>query len=407
MQKEKITTMKILVVNAGSSSLKYQLFDMDERKVLAKGLCEKIGLSGIITHKRPGQPTYEADYPMPSHNEAIALVLKLLTDAEWGVIENVEEIAAVGHRFAHGGKFQKSCVLTEAEMEYLESIVPINPLHGPPAIKGVNACRALMPNQPHVGVFDTSFYSTLEPKAYMYALPYEWHEKYGIRKYGFHGTSHRYVAAKAAEYLGRDIKDLKIITCHIGSGSSITAIDGGKAVDTSMGFTPQDGLPMGTRCGAIDPSLVTYIMKQTGMSCDEIDAAMTKKSGLLGVSGISNDCRDVRAAANQGNERAKLALELMYQGAIKLIGSYTAEMNGLDVLVFTAGVGENERITRASIAGNLSFYGIDFDFEKNMTAPHGDILEISKPDSRTKVLVIPTDEEFMIACDTEALTKDL
>ena len=399
--------MKILVVNAGSSSLKYQLFDMDTREVLAKGLCEQIGPAGNITHKRPGKATYAESYPMPTHNEAIELVLKLLTDAEWGVIKSVDEIGAVGHRFAHGGKFQSSQVLTEAEMEYLESIVPINPLHGPPAIKGVNACRALMPNQPHVGVFDTSFYSTLEPKMYMYSLPYEWYEKYGIRKYGFHGTSHRYVAAKAADFLGKDIKDLKIITCHIGSGSSITAIDGGKAVDTSMGFTPQDGLPMGTRCGAIDPSLVTYIMKQTGMTCDEMDAAMTKKSGILGVSGVSNDCRDVWAAAEQGNERAQLALDLMCQGAIKLIGTYTAEMNGVDVIVFTAGVGENERRTRAKIAGNLSFFGVDFDAEKNATAPHGDILEISKPDSRTKVLVIPTDEEYMIACDTEALAKDL
>ena len=399
--------MKILVVNAGSSSLKYQLFDMDEQKVLAKGLCEKIGLSGNITHKRPGLPTYEADYAMPSHNEAIALVLELLTDAEWGVIKSADEIAAVGHRFAHGGKFQKSCVLTEAEMEYLESIVPINPLHGPPAIKGVNACRAILPNKPHVGVFDTSFYSTLEPKAYMYALPYEWYEKYGIRKYGFHGTSHRYVAAKAAAYLGKDIKDLKIITCHIGSGSSITAIDGGKAVDTSMGFTPQDGLPMGTRCGAIDPSLVTYILKQTGMTCDEMDAAMTKKSGLLGVSGVSNDLRDVRVAAGQGNERAQLALDLMCQGAIKLIGTYTAEMNGVDVLVFTAGVGENDRRTREQIAGNLSFFGLKFDAEKNANGSHDGILEISTPDSTGKILVIPTDEEYMIACDTEALAKSL
>ena len=399
--------MKILVVNAGSSSLKYQLFDMDEHKVLAKGLCEKIGLTGAITHKRPGQPTYAEDYPMPSHNEAIALVLKLLTDPEWGVIKSVDEIGAVGHRFAHGGKFQSSQVLTDAEMAYLESIVPINPLHGPPAIKGVYACRALMADKPQIGVFDTSFYSTLEPKAYMYALPYEWYEKYGIRKYGFHGTSHRYVAAKAAEYVGKPIEDLKIITCHIGSGSSITAVDGGKAVDTSMGFTPQDGLPMGTRCGAIDPSLVTYIMKQSGMTPDEIDTAMTKKSGLLGVSGVSNDGRDVWDAADAGNERALLAIELMCQGAIKLIGTYTAEMNGVDVLVFTAGVGENDRRTREMVAGNLTFFGIHFDKEKNATAPHGDILEISTPDSPVKVLVIPTDEEYMIACDTESLAAAL
>lgn len=399
--------MKILVVNAGSSSLKYQLFDMDAHTVLAKGLCEKIGLTGAITHKRPDKPTYSEDYPMPTHNEAIALVLKLLTDPELGVIADVDEIGAVGHRFAHGGKFQSSQVLTEAEMAYLESIVPINPLHGPPAIKGVNACRALMGNKPQIGVFDTSFYATLEPKAYIYALPYEWYEKYGIRKYGFHGTSHRYVSGKAAEYVGKPIEDLKIITCHIGSGSSITAIDGGKAVDTSMGFTPQDGLPMGTRCGAIDPSLVTYIMKQSGMTPDEIDTAMTKKSGLLGVSGVSNDGRDVWAAADEGNERAQLAMELMCQGAIKLIGSYVAEMNGMDVLVFTAGVGENDRRTREMVAGNLSFLGVQFDAEKNATAPHGGIIEISTPDSPVKVLVIPTDEEFMIACDTQKLAEAL
>ena len=399
--------MKILVVNAGSSSLKYQLFDMDEHKVLAKGLCEQIGPAGNITHKRPGQATYAENHPMPTHNEAIDLVLKLLTDAEWGVIKSVDEIGAVGHRFAHGGKFKSSQVLTEAEMAYLESIVPINPLHGPPAIKGVNACRALMPTTPQIGVFDTSFYSTIEPKMYMYALPYEWYEKYGIRKYGFHGTSHRYVAAKAAEYVGKPIEELKIVTCHIGSGSSITAVDCGKAIDTSMGFTPQDGLPMGTRCGAIDPSLVTYVMKQTGMTPDEMDTAMNKKSGLLGVSGVSNDGRDVWKAADEGNERAKLAMDLMCQGAIKLIGSYVAEMNGLDVLVFTAGVGENDRRTREMVAGNLSFFGVKFDAEKNANAPHGDILEISLPDSATKVLVIPTDEEFMIACDTETLAKAL
>lgn len=399
--------MKILVVNAGSSSLKYQLFDMDEQKVLAKGLCEKIGLTGAITHKRPGKDTYATDYPMPTHNEAIALVLKLLTDPELGVIADVDEIGAVGHRFAHGGKFKSSQVLTEAEMAYLESIVPINPLHGPPAIKGVYACSALMAGKPQIGVFDTSFYASLEPKAYMYALPYEWYEKYGIRKYGFHGTSHRYVSGEAAKYVGKPIEDLKIITCHIGSGSSITAIDGGVAVDTSMGFTPQDGLPMGTRCGAIDPSLVTYVMKQSGMTADEIDTAMTKKSGLLGVSGVSNDGRDVWEAADAGNERAKLAMELMCRGAVKLIGSYVAELNGLDVLVFTAGVGENDRRTREMVAGNLSYLGIKFDAEKNMTAPHGGIIEISTPDSPVKVLVIPTDEEYMIACDTKALAEAL
>ena len=399
--------MKILVVNAGSSSLKYQLFDMDEHKVLAKGLCEKIGLSGAITHKRPGKPNYSTDYPMPTHDEAIALVLKLLTDPELGVIDSVDEISAVGHRFAHGGKFTSSRLLGDEEMNYLESIVPINPLHGPPAIKGVNACRKLMADKPMVGVFDTSFYATLEPKAYVYALPYEWYETYGVRRYGFHGTSHRYVSGEAARFLGKPLDELKIITCHIGSGSSISAVKYGQAVDTSMGFTPQEGLPMGTRCGSIDPSVITYIMKKTGMSPDEMDNAMNKKSGLLGVSGVSNDAREVWAAADEGNARAKLAMEIMCQGAKKLIGSYTAEMNGLDVLVFTAGLGENDRRARELIASDLDFLGIRLDKEKNNTIKHGENAVISADDSPVKILVIPTDEEFMIAADTQKLVSAL
>ena len=397
--------MKILVVNAGSSSLKYQLFDMDTHTVLAKGICEKIGLSGMMTHKRPGKENYSIDYPMPTHNEAIALVLKLLTDPELGVIESVDEINAVGHRFAHGGKFTNSCILGEEEMSYLESIVPINPLHGPPAIKGVGACRALMPTTPQIGVFDTSFYSTLEPKAYVYALPYEWYETYGVRRYGFHGTSHRYVSAEAAKKVGRPYNELKIITCHIGSGSSITAIKNGKAVDTSMGFTPQEGLPMGTRCGSIDPSVITYMMKKTGMTPDDIDNAMNKKSGLIGVSGVSNDAREVWAAVREGNERAQLAMDIMFHNARKIIGSYVAEMNGMDVLVFTAGLGENDRATRENIASNLEFLGVKFDKAANDALNPGTPGVISTPDSKVTVLVIPTDEEFMIACDTETLVK--
>lgn len=399
--------MKILVVNAGSSSLKYQLFDMDEHKVLAKGLCEKIGLSGAITHKRPGQPNYTQDYPMPTHDEAIALVLKLLTDPTLGVISSVDEIDAVGHRFAHGGKFTSSRRLGEEEMNYLESIVPINPLHGPPAIKGVQACRKLMANTPMVGVFDTSFYATLEPKSYIYALPYEWYETLGVRRYGFHGTSHRYVSAEAAKFVGKPLEELKIITCHIGSGSSISAVQYGKAVDTSMGFTPQEGLPMGTRCGSVDPSVITYVMKKTGMTPEEMDNAMNKKSGLLGVSGVSNDAREVWDAAGKGNARAQLALEIMCQGAKKLIGSYIAEMNGVDVLVFTAGLGENDRKAREIIASHMDGLGIKLDKEKNMTIQHGINAEISTEDSPVKILVIPTDEEFMIAADTEALVKNL
>ncbi len=397
--------MKILVINAGSSSLKYQLFDMDTGAVLAKGLCEKIGLSGAITHKRPGKESYEAEYPMPSHNEAIALVLKLLTDAELGVIASVDEISAVGHRFAHGGKITKSCVLGDEELKYIESIIPINPLHGPPALKGVAACKAIMPDKTMVGVFDTSFYSGFDKKAYIYALPYEWYEKYGVRRYGFHGTSHRFVSAKACEFLGLDYNKAKIVSCHIGSGSSISAIDGGKAIDTSLGFTPQEGLPMGTRCGSIDPSIVPYIIEQTGMSASEVNDIMNKKSGLLGVSGVSNDARDVWAAADAGNERAQLAMELLVHNAKKIIGSYVAEMNGIDVLIFTAGLGENDRKVRQMVSENLEFFGIKFDAEYNMSCPRGENVVISAPDSKVKVVVIPTDEEFMIASDTYELVK--
>lgn len=397
--------MKILVINAGSSSLKYQLFDMESGKVLAKGLCEKIGLSGAITHKRPGKENYEADYPMPTHNEAIALVLKLLTDAELGVISSVDEIAAVGHRFAHGGKLTKSCVLGEEELKYIESIIPINPLHGPPALKGVAACKALMSNVPHIGVFDTSFYSGFEEKSYVYPLPYEWYEKYGVRRYGFHGTSHRFVSAKAAEFLGLDYNKVKIVSCHIGSGSSITAVDCGRAVDTSMGFTPQEGLPMGTRCGTIDPSIIAYICEQSGMSVAEVNDALNKKSGLLGVSGVSNDARDIWEAANGGNKRAKLAMDLLVHNAKKIIGSYVAEMNGIDVLIFTAGLGENDRLTRQLIAENMEYLGIKLDKDANLNGPRGENLVISAPDSRVKVVVIPTDEEFMIASDAYDLVK--
>lgn len=397
--------MKILVINAGSSSLKYQLFDMDTGKVLAKGLCEKIGLTGAITHKRPSKQTYEADYPMPTHNEAIALVLKLLTDPELGVIQSVDEIGAVGHRFAHGGKITKSCVLGDEELAYIESIIPINPLHGPPALKGVAACKAILADKPQIGVFDTSFYSGFDKKSYMYALPYEWYEKYGIRRYGFHGTSHRYVSAKAAEFLGLDYNKIKIVSCHIGSGSSITAVDCGKAVDTSLGFTPQEGLPMGTRCGSIDPSIIPYIMDQTGMSASEVNDIMNKKSGLLGVSGISNDARDVWAAADAGNERAQLAMDLLVHNAKKIIGSYIAEMNGIDVLIFTAGLGENDRKAREMIAENMEFFGIKLDRDANLNGPRGENIVISTPDSKVKVVVIPTDEEYMIASDTYELVK--
>ncbi len=397
--------MKILVINAGSSSLKYQLFDMETGTVPAKGLCEKIGLSGSITHKRPGSEPYKADYPMPSHTEALALVLQLLTDKELGVLTSTDEIAAVGHRFAHGGKFEKSCLLGDEEIHYIESIIPINPLHGPPALKGVAACKALMPGKPQVGVFDTSFYSGLEEKAYMYPVPYEWYEKYGIRRYGFHGTSHRYVSAKAAEYLGLDYNKIKIVSCHLGSGSSITAVDNGKAVDTTLGFTPQEGVPMGTRSGSIDPSIIPYVMEQTGMSPAEINDALNKKSGLLGMSGVSSDAREVWAAADEGNHRAKMAMDVLCHAIKKIIGSYVAEMNGVDVLIFTAGLGENDRKVREMVCENMEYLGIHFNKEYNETCPRGEIAVLSTPDSPVKVIMYPTDEEYMIAGDTYRLVK--
>ena len=397
--------MKILVINAGSSSLKYQLFDMSTEQVLAKGVCEKIGLSGCITHKRPGKDPYKAEHPMPTHNEAIALVLQLLTDSELGVIASTDEIVAVGHRFAHGGKFTDSRVLDDESIAYLESIVPLNPLHGPPALKGVAACRALMASTPQVGVFDTSFYATLEEKAYIYPLPYEWYEEHGIRRYGFHGTSHRYVSAKAAEWVGLDYNNAKIVSCHIGSGSSITAVKNGKAIDTTLGFTPQEGVPMGTRCGSIDPSIIPYMMEKTGMSAAEMNDVLNKKSGLLGVSGVSNDARDIWDAVAEGNKRALLSMEILTHYVKKIIGSFIAEMNGVDLVIFTAGLGEYDRDVRRMSCEGLDYLGIKFDAEINATCPRGEATVLSTPDSPVKVVIFPTDEEYMIANDTYRLVK--
>ena len=396
--------MKILVVNAGSSSLKYQLFDMDTNEVLAKGLCERIGIDGIVTHKRPDKPDYKSNADFPDHKAAIACVLSLLTDGEKGVIASVEEISAVGHRFAHGGeKLKKSAVLGDQELEYLESIVGLNPLHGPPAISGLKACKEVMPNVNHVGVFDTSYYSDMEDYAYIYPIPYELYEKHKIRRYGFHGTSHRYVAGQAQELLGN--KNAKIITCHLGNGSSITATVNGKAVDTSMGFTPQDGVPMGTRSGAIDPTVVTFLQKAEGLTADEADKILNKEAGLLGVSGISSDCRDICAAAAEGNYRAELALKILAHNIKKIIGSYVAEMNGVDALVFTAGIGENDRNIREKVCKDMSFLGIEIDEVYNQTCERGEFADISAKGAKVKTYVIPTNEEYMIALDTQNLTK--
>ena len=396
--------MKILVVNAGSSSLKYQLFDMDTNTVMAKGNCERIGIDGFITHKCPNKADYKAEASFPNHRAAIECVLGLLTDKEKGVISGINEISAVGHRFAHGGeKLRASAILGADEIAYLESIVGLNPLHGPPAISGFKACKEVMPHVQHVGVFDTSYYSNMEDYAYVYPIPYEFYEKHKIRRYGFHGTSHRYVAQKAAELLGN--KDAKIITCHLGNGSSITATVGGKAVDTSMGFTPQDGVPMGTRSGAIDPTVVTYLQKVEGLTAEEVDKILNKESGLLGVSGISSDCRDVCDAAEKGNYRASLALKILIHNIKKIIGSYVAEMNGVDALVFTAGIGENDRGLREDICKDMSFLGIQVDEAVNQACPRGAFADITAKDAKVKTFVIPTNEEYMIALDTLNLIK--
>lgn len=396
--------MKILVVNAGSSSLKYQLFDMETGSVLAKGLCERIGIDGVITHKRPGKDDYKSNAKLFDHKAAIELVLSLLCDSELGVIASADEIGAVGHRFAHGGeKLRKSSILGDEELEYLESIVEINPLHGPPAISGFKACKSVMPNIKHVGVFDTSYYSTMEEKAYIYPIPYELYEKHKIRRYGFHGTSHRFVCAKAMDAIGKS--DAKVITCHLGNGSSITASIGGKAVDTSMGFTPQEGVPMGTRSGTIDPTVVSYIMKKEGLTADEVEKLLNSKSGLLGVSGISSDCRDITDAMNEGNKRAKLAMDVLVHYIKKIIGSYVAEMNGIDALVFTAGIGENDRYIREHVCKNMSYLGIEINEELNLSCKRGSEVELTKEGASVRTFVIPTNEEYMIALDTYALTK--
>lgn len=397
--------MKILVINAGSSSLKYQLIDMDNEAVLAKGLCERIGIDGSnLQHTNVGKDTKtKIEKPMKDHGDAIQMVIDALVDGEIGVISSMDEIGAVGHRVVHGAEeFADSCVITEAVMKALEKCVPLAPLHNPPNIIGIEACKKIMPNTPMVGVFDTAFHQTMPSKAFMYALPYEYYENDRIRKYGFHGTSHKYVSQKAAEFLGKDAKDLKIVTCHLGNGSSISAVDGGKCVDTSMGFTPLDGVPMGTRTGSMDPAVVTYLINQKGLDAKAVDNLMNKQSGVQGVSGVSSDFRDLSAAAEKGNERAKLALDMFAYQVKKYVGAYAAAMGGLDAVVFTAGVGENDADTRAAVVDRLEFLGVKIDADKNNTRG---TVDISAADAKVKTLVIPTNEELMIAIDTKRLVE--
>ncbi len=395
--------MDILVINAGSSSLKYQLINMEDESVRAKGLCDRIGIPGsVIKHKAGQDISVEKEIEMKNHKDAIAVLIKVLTDPEIGVIKNLSEISAVGHRVVHGGeKFFKSVVIDEEVMKALDECVELAPLHNPPNLTGITACMQNMEGVPQVAVFDTAFHQTMPKKAYIYALPYEYYNKYKLRKYGFHGTSHKYVAERTAAVLGKPLSELKIVTCHLGNGSSICAVDQGKTVDTSMGFTPLDGLAMGTRCGAIDPAVVTFLMNKEGVSASEMDGIMNKKSGVLALSGISSDFRDLDAAANEGNERAKLALEVFTYQVKKYIGSYACAMGGLDAVVFTAGIGENNPGIRKSVTDELSFMGINVDQEKNKIK--GEELDISTPDAKVRTLVIPTNEELAIAKETKKL----
>ena len=399
--------MKILVINAGSSSLKYQLIDTADNKVIAKGLCERIGIENSkLTYKPSGKDGFELVQDMKDHTDAIKLVLDALVDPVHGVISDMSEIDAVGHRVVHGGeKFAESVILTDEVIETIESLNDLAPLHNPANLMGIRACKAIMPNTPMVGVFDTAFHQTMPPEAFIYALPYEAYTEHMVRRYGFHGTSHKYVSMRAIKMLGKPAEDTKIITCHLGNGSSVAAIRGGKCIDTSMGLTPLEGLPMGTRSGDIDPAIVGYLVRRLGLNMKEMDTYMNKKSGMLGISGVSSDFRDLAAAAKDGNERAKLALSVFAYRVKKYIGAYAAALNGVDAIVFTAGVGENDRAMRENILTGLDYLGVDVDFEYNRNAPRGEEIEISKKDSRVKVFVIPTDEELMIAMDAERLVK--
>ena len=400
--------MNVLVVNAGSSSLKYQLFDTSKNVVLAKGICERIGIDGKIEHKINGEKFVE-ETAIPNHTVATQLVVKYLTDEKMGCVKSMDEIEAVGHRIVHGGEyFSESMLLTDEVLEKLELCRDLAPLHTGAHIMGIQGCLEAMPGKPQVLVFDTAFHQTMSEQAYMYGLPYEMYEKYHIRRYGAHGTSHRYVAAEAAKLLDKPVEETKIVTCHIGNGSSISAVKGGKCIDTSMGFTPLAGVLMGTRCGDIDPAIVTFIMKHEGYTPDEMSDYMNKKCGFLGLSGISSDSRDIEAAILEGNHRAELAATTLAYQIKKYIGAYTAAMVGLDAVIFTAGMGENNTELRERTCADLESFGIKIDKEVNAKAHHqSDVVLLSAPDSKVKVYLIPTNEELVIASDTENIVKAL
>ncbi len=399
--------MKVLVINAGSSSMKYQLFDMDNEQVIAKGAMDRIGLGGGSEHKyvANGETVKDTDLNIPDHEDAIQRVLNKLTDAKVGVIKSMDEIDAVGHRVVHGGdKFACSVKITDEVVNMMESLIDLAPLHNPANLQGIAACKAVMPNTPMVGVFDTAFHQTMPATSFIYGLPYEAYEEHKVRRYGFHGSSHKFVSQRCAEILGKKPEEINIVSCHLGNGSSIAAVKGGKCLDTTMGLTPIEGLPMGTRCGNIDPAIIRFLMGKYNMTIDEMDSYLNKKSGMLGISGVSSDFRDLAAAAQEGNMRAKLAIDIFCYNVKKFIGAYSAAMGGVDAIVFTAGVGENDDAVRAGSVEGLEFLGVKMDYELNKTI-HGKEAIVSTDDSSVKVVVIPTNEELVIARDTKELSK--
>ncbi len=396
--------MKILVVNAGSSSLKYQVFDMTNEKVLAKGNCEKIGIPGSFVKYKANGIEKVVDGDLKDHSKALSVVLDLLTDKECGVLKSLDEIDAVGHRIVHGGEiFKESVVVTPENLKQMEELIPLGPLHMPANISGIKACQELFKGKPQIAVFDTAFHSHMPKKAYLYGLPYEAYTDWKIRRYGFHGTSHRYVSGECASLEGKDIKDLKIITCHLGNGSSISAIQNGYSVDTSMGLTPLAGVLMGTRCGDIDPSILEAIQDRTGWSLKEITNYLNKKSGILGINGVSSDMRDNEAEIEKGNERAKLVVEMLAYQIKKFIGAYIMAMGGVDAIVFTGGVGENDAVLREKVLENMEFMGIELDKNKNLTIPRGTVEQLNTSNSKVHIYRIPTDEELVIARDALSL----
>ena len=396
--------MNILVINCGSSSLKYQLINSETEGVLAKGLCERIGIDGMLTYQPEGGEKEKSEIAMPTHTEAINAVLAALTNEKSGVIKSLSEVGAVGHRVVHGGeKFTSSCLINDESMKAIEECNDLAPLHNPANLIGIRACQELMPGVPMVAVFDTAFHQTMPDVAYTYGIPYEYYEKYKVRRYGFHGTSHSYVSKRTAEIVGKPYDQMKIIVCHLGNGASISAVNCGKSVDTSMGLTPLEGLVMGTRSGDLDPAIIDFVGKKEGLSLDEMNEVLNKKSGMLGIYGVSSDGRDLEAAAETGNKRAQLALDVFDYRVIKYIGAYAAAMNGVDAIAFTAGIGENNIKMRKDVCSSLTYLGVKLDEEKNNV--RGEERIISADDSKVQVLLVPTNEELAIARETLALVK--